>query len=152
MYSGNDIVDWHSGRSVDRSLRGCPSNYWKRKAARMDRLAHVSGYSLEALEGILQLAIHEVDVDQRCGEVAVTKGSLNHQDVPCSAVEVSSEGVPEGMWAELLIDARRLEPILQPPGNLSLAEPLTSIGEEQGLAFSIAGASAHSKVGSQEGA
>ena len=152
MYSGNDIVDRDSDRSVDRSLRGCLSNYWKRKAARMDRLAHVSGYSLEALEGILQLAIHEVGVDQRCGEVAVTKGSLNHQDVPCSAVEVSGEGMSERMWAELLVDTRGFEPVVESPGNLSLAEPLTSVGEEHCLAFSVAGASAHSKVGSQEGA
>ena len=151
MYSGNDIVDRDSDRSVGRSLRGCLSKYWKRKAARVDRLGLVSGY-LEALEGVLELAVHEMGVDQRRREIAVTKGSLDYQDVSGSAVEVSSKGMPEGMWAELLIDTCRLEPILQPPGDLSLAEPLTPVGVEQGLAFSVAGASAHSKVGSQEGA
>ncbi len=152
MYSGNDIVDRDSDRSVDRSLRGCLSKYWKRKAARMDRLAQVSGYSLEALEGILKLAIHQVGVDQRCGEVAVPKGSLDYQDVPCSAVEVSSEGMAERMWAELLIDTCRLEPVVEPPGDLSLAEPPTPVGKEHCLAFSVAGASALCQVGSQEGA
>ncbi len=152
MYSGNDIEDRHSDRSVDRSQRGCLSKYWKREAARMDRLALATGYGSEALECVLQLAVHEVGINQRCGEVTVTTGSLNHQDVPCSVVEVGSEGMSERMWAELLVDTRRLEPVVEPPGNLALAEPLTSVGEEQGLAFSVARPSALCQVGSQKGA
>ena len=151
MYSGNDIVDRDSDRTVDRPLRGCLSKYWKRKAARMDRLAYVLG-CLETFEGVLQFAVHEVRVDQGCGEIPVPKSSLDDQDVPCSAVEVSSEGMSERMRAQLFVDTRGFEPILQSPGDLSLAESLSKVREEQGLALSVSGASAHSKVGSQEGA
>jgi len=117
----------------------------------MDRLGLLSGWRSEAFEGALQLAVHEVGVDQRCGEITVAEGSLNHQDVPCSAVEVSSEGVSEGVRAELPVNACGIEPILQPPGDLSLAKPPASVGEEQCPASAIIQLSALCEVGSEEG-
>ena len=102
----------------------------------MDRLSLVNR-SLEEFEGLLQLAVHEVGVDQSCSKIAVAEGTLDYQDVPGSTVEVGGEGVPEGMWAEFLIDARSCKPVLQPPGDLTLAEPLAAVGEEQGSAFSV---------------
>ena len=118
----------------------------------MDRLHLLSGWRSETFEGVFQLAIHEVGVNQSCGEVSVAECALHNQDVACSAVEVSGEGVSKRVWAELLVDTCRLEPVVESPGNLSLAEPLTSIGEKKGLAFSVARPSALCQVGSQEGA
>ena len=85
---------------------------------------------LEALEGVLKLAVHEVGVDQRCGEIAVIESPLDHQDVPGSAVEVRGEGVPERLRAQLLVDTCSCKPVLQPSGYLALTEPLTTVGEE----------------------
>mgnify|MGYP005863373605 CR=1 FL=1 len=147
-----DSVRGHDCGLTVSYLCECLSEGGNGKAARTDRLGSMVDSGSEALEGILQRAVHEVGVDLGGRQVPVTEGPLDNQNVPGPTVEVGGEGVPKPMRAELLVDPRGLEPILEPPGHLALAEPFPVVGEEHGSAFSVALASAFDQVTPQEGA
>ena len=60
--------------------------------------------------------------------------------------------MPQGVRAELLVDPRRLEPVIEPPGHLALRQPRIAVGQEQRPAFTVAAAAALLQAGPQEGA
>ncbi len=122
------------------------------QAARVDRLALEFGCSLEEFEGVLQCTVDEVSVDEGGREIAVAEGTLDNQDVPGSAVEMCSEGVPERVRTELLVNTCGLEPVRESSGDLPIAKPLITVGEEQGTAFTVTHTSALDQVSSQKGA
>ncbi len=134
------------------SFRECLSGSGNEKAPPKDRLIPGPGCRLQPFEGLLERVVDEVGVDLGGREVPVPERTLHDQDVACPTVEVGGEGVAQSVGAQLLVDPRGPEPVIEPPGYLALGEARAAVREEQRPAVAGALAPALVQVGAQEGA
>ena len=85
---------------------------------------------LQLLQRILQLAINQMGVNLRGGQVRMAQCPLNNQQVVGCLVKVSGERMPQPVRRNLFLDSSLLHPMHDAVGHLPFAEPRLSIGDQ----------------------
>jgi len=120
----------------DRDVSGGMGGIGERKEVLKDLLDMANG-CLETFKGIFECVVDDVGVNLSSGEILMTEGTLDEQNIPSSAVEVSRESVPKRVRAELLNDTCCLEPISNTSCDLPLAKTETAIGNEESITLTV---------------
>ncbi len=147
-----DCVQGGYCRLTVSSFCECRSRGGNERAALEDRSFPTTFADSESFDSVLEGVVDQVGVDLRGGEVPVSEGPFDHQDIAGAAVEVGGEGVPQTVGTDALADARLSQPVLDAVGDLPRRQARSAVGEEQRPAFAIALAAALVQVGAQEGA
>ena len=116
----------------------CLLGAWNENAVPKDRRIPGPEDRSQSFNGVFEHSVHKVGVDLGGRQVAMPEGSLDNQDIAGSAVEVGGERVPQCMRSKLLLDPRCLEPVFEPPRDLTLTKACPAVGEEQRPAFPVA--------------
>ena len=101
-----DCVQRGYCRLTVSSFCECRSRGGNERAALEDRSFPTTFADSESFEGVLEGVVDQVGVDLRGGEVPVSEGPFDHQDIAGAAVEVGGEGVPQTVGTDALADAR----------------------------------------------
>ena len=147
-----DCVQGGYCRLTVSSFCECRSRGGNERAALEDRSFPTTFADSESFDSFLEGVVDQVGVDLRGGEVPVSEGPFDHQDIAGAAVEVGGEGVPQTVGTDALADARLSQPVLDAVGDLPRRQARAAVGEEQRPAFAIALTAALVQVDAEEGA
>ena len=101
-----DCVQGGYCRLTVSSFCECRSRGGNERAALEDRSFPTTFADSESFDSFLEGVVDQVGVDLRGGEVPVSEGPFDHQDIAGAAVEVGGEGVPQTVGTDALADAR----------------------------------------------
>ena len=108
--------------------------------------------NLQSFQRILQLAVNQMGVNLRGGNVPVSQRPLNDKQVAGGFVKVRGKRVPQSMRGQLLSDSGLLHPMCDAVGHLPLAESRHPVGKKQCVAGSCVLSLAFPQVALQQDA